>query len=655
MQRHPTLSLVNAAKPIIRSEPRLWVREFAIYQEFKPEGELRRITLRKGLNIIWAKESETGASGHAAGKSTFCRMLRYLIGDGSYGSEVFRTSFREKFPKSYLAGEVYLERVPWLVVRSFGRAGNDWCAKGHTWESLFSEDLKHQKYTDFTDALHASFILPLVSPNFPGTEKPMEWAHLLQWFTRDQDARYSNILEWRPSSDGAESKHLSAVEKTNLVRMVLHLLSDKEHKRQVAHSALLSKQASLESANPKLIFVRDRAIEKLKEQFPELADAKSDLATNLDAAVKRLQEEESALQKAFTKANGHDGVGQVLAANLKREEDRRAKLESTDENLTKRLNHARLHLKLEKKEISEKEFAKQSAKLGDIEGQCSRSLDWARLARCPIAPLANRDEIQAMRLEQARSVAENLQIQIDLEVAARKPVKLQLADAMKSEKLLATKIAKLQQDHIDLRQKLSTSLSDVRKTLEAVKGAVKVHEEIQENRKSLQTVKSDIVGSTKLLARLRKESGKRLTDLRDHFSDVASHMLKEIVNGTVAFHSDKIVPSLAYVGDESSAALVTLRLLIFDLACLVGSSSSFPFHPGFLLHDSPREADLSAAIYRRIFTLVAGEDDKPENELVQYIVATTEAPPSALQDKPWLACEPLSSANAKGRLLKTVI
>ena len=56
----------------------------------------------------------------------------------------------------------------------------------------------------------------------------------------------------------------------------------------------------------------------------------------------------------------------------------------------------------------------------------------------------------------------------------------------------------------------------------------------------------------------------------------------------------------------SSAALETLKILCFDLAALVSGIEGRCLHPRFLLHDSPREADMDAELYHRIF-LLAGE------------------------------------------------
>ena len=70
-----------------RSEPRLWVRRLVIWSE--PGIVVREITLRPGLNIIWApdpadlpgvSDGQT-APGHGSGKTLFCRLLRYCLGE----------------------------------------------------------------------------------------------------------------------------------------------------------------------------------------------------------------------------------------------------------------------------------------------------------------------------------------------------------------------------------------------------------------------------------------------------------------------------------------------------------------------------------------------------------------------------------------------
>ena len=70
-----------------------------------------------------------------------------------------------------------------------------------------------------------------------------------------------------------------------------------------------------------------------------------------------------------------------------------------------------------------------------------------------------------------------------------------------------------------------------------------------------------------------------------------------------AFPAKAIVPELDYHGPRDSAALKVVRWLIFDLAALaLGMTNTAAHHPRFLIHDSPREADLAAGIYVSLFT-----------------------------------------------------
>ncbi len=636
-----------------RTEPRLWVKELAVYKEFKPGEEMRRITLRPGLNIIWAKDSESGASGHAAGKSTFCRMLRYLLGDVAYGTEVFRSAFREKFPDAYLIGEVHLDGTPWLIVRPLGKSGHHWCARDTTWEALFEDGIKHPDYKVFTDELEKTFISPLGIETFPGTQRKIEWVHFLQWLTRDQDARFAHLLEWRPpASDGAESKYLTSSDKTNLIRMVLRLLEPKELEQQNSHAELLSDQNELESEIPNLLYSRNRVIADLKAKklIPDIG--KSDISMSLAGLAKELGDEIDHLDKQFQEANRQDGVGEVFAANLTQTTQRKTELEASHKANADHVKLTRSRFRHEKGEITKEELLAQSAELGDIKGKCSNSIHMAHAFKCPIAPMLERDELQEARIVTAKSATEYFENQLKLDEAALAVLKRQLDEQSKRETQIKEKVTELKTAHFAKRAKLHEDLTAKRGLLATINRAIKDDDDAESKREALKLIKRDVSASTKDLAAMRKEASKRLTELSAQFNEVASFLLKRKVDGRVRFNSDEVIPELNYQGDMSSAALVTLRLLIFDLACLSGSTGLFIQHPGFLLHDSPREADLSATIYRRMFSLIAGEQ---ENQAVQYIIATTEAPPENLQQTPWLVCEPLSSETPETRFLKSII
>lgn len=56
--------------------------------------------------------------------------------------------------------------------------------------------------------------------------------------------------------------------------------------------------------------------------------------------------------------------------------------------------------------------------------------------------------------------------------------------------------------------------------------------------------------------------------------------------------------------------------------------------PAFLLHDSPREADLGLALYHSLFHLVHELEEFGSAPLFQYIVTTTTPPPQEYAQRP---------------------
>ena len=78
-------------------------------------------------------------------------------------------------------------------------------------------------------------------------------------------------------------------------------------------------------------------------------------------------------------------------------------------------------------------------------------------------------------------------------------------------------------------------------------------------------------------------------------------------------------------------------------------------HPGLLIHDSPREADLNVKLYERVLdTAFALMPDEQRSLPYQYIVTTTTPPSSSLQQHAVTKLE-LSSGDGSlfGRQLET--
>jgi hypothetical protein len=150
---------------------------------------------------------------------------------------------------------------------------------------------------------------------------------------------------------------------------------------------------------------------------------------------------------------------------------------------------------------------------------------------------------------------------------------------------------------------------------------------------------------------IRDEKTAALSALSDTFGRVARIILDQDVNGEIRFRGRKVNPTLTDEIDLTSAALETLKIICFDLAALVSGVEGRGFHPRFLLHDGPREADMDASIYRNIFTVVYELEKACDSAPFQYIITTTEPPPDELDRAPWLLDPVLDASSPTGKLL----
>ncbi|MCB1512414.1 MAG: DUF2326 domain-containing protein [Hyphomicrobiaceae bacterium] len=84
-------------------------------------------------------------------------------------------------------------------------------------------------------------------------------------------------------------------------------------------------------------------------------------------------------------------------------------------------------------------------------------------------------------------------------------------------------------------------------------------------------------------------------------------------------------------GEVSTAALDSLKIVAFDLAAMHLAVEEKADLPAFLIHDSPREADLDGTLYARLFELIQLWETQSAPPCFQYIITTTTAPPATMQ------------------------
>lgn len=109
-----------------RHEPRVWVRRLVIWE--KPGELIRDVPLRRGLNVIWSPDpganqaalGQDAGSGHGAGKTLFCRLLRYCLGEDTFSNDDQRRSIAKQLPAGLIGAEVIVAGKPWAVIRPIG-------------------------------------------------------------------------------------------------------------------------------------------------------------------------------------------------------------------------------------------------------------------------------------------------------------------------------------------------------------------------------------------------------------------------------------------------------------------------------------------------------------------------------------------------------
>ncbi|MFA6962218.1 MAG: hypothetical protein WC205_15805 [Opitutaceae bacterium] len=85
--------LTQISQSPIKAAPDVWIQRIVLLKQITPDPVvIRDIPLRKGLNVIWAEEPESDEdtgdiAGHSAGKTTFCRLMRYVLGESTFSNK----------------------------------------------------------------------------------------------------------------------------------------------------------------------------------------------------------------------------------------------------------------------------------------------------------------------------------------------------------------------------------------------------------------------------------------------------------------------------------------------------------------------------------------------------------------------------------------
>jgi hypothetical protein len=644
--------LESLSKPLVRTTPDVWVSRVVIFNKLTAPP-IRDIPLYTGLNIVWAEEPDDDddkrdVAGHSAGKTTFCRLLRYVLGEKTFATKTNTALIKELFPHGYVGAELHVKGIKWAVLRPLGENRNSYVLKGVSVEELIKQRGEPAYQDTYPAKIGLDALLePLESATVVRTDEPIKWGHLLAWCTRDQEARFQNVYDWRsPRSDSEwPSFRFPKSDPLFVMRVVLGLFLHDELEGEEALSLLQQKlekeEKAFEDAKKEPAYWRNHYDSIVREQLQKiLPEDEGSIATALIHSnevlpdlkrytakakyvlgdqIQKLQESDLAYQ---TEINSLNETIALNKGDLK-ELEGLFKLESTAEG------EASAGLKRsEQIRQMTSENKDRVCQFGDVLiGECRHVQDLQQLLnQTAIKDTHTLEQIEAKR---SAAVAKITARQKTLNQAVRLNEQKRNNLTVQLNKL----VVEIAQNKV-FQTELDTNLESLvawKSRHDAPDKYIKLQDQIgviDGLRKQIDVKKTE-------LNRLIEEHDSNRELLDQIFSNAAQNVLPSAnYDGKVKLEDRELRFQITHGGAMTGEAMETLAVLLADISCLIYNSySSKSFLPGFLLHDSPREADLGLRLYRGYFRYAAqlAADLKSRGGCpFQYIITTTTAPPKSL-------------------------
>jgi hypothetical protein len=639
-----------------RSEPDVWISRMVIFAQIAPNPIIiRDIPLTRGLNIIWATEFEdetkpTEITGHSAGKTTFSRLIRYILGEKTFGTKMSMELIQKTFPGGYVAAEIHVKGKKWAVRRPLGR-GRLSCGIPNasiedvaTYQGrLMSHDtyIKEIGFENLLDEFETGGIIR--------TDEVIQWGHILSWCTRDQESRFQNLYDWRSPRSEADSPAFRFPKAGPLfvIRAALGLFLPEELKGEERLSELKkSKDLYLKELDEKQnepqfrVNLYDYQLRnQIKVILPQEVDIDSRPFRSMDLIPEDLEsiteritfENQSVIEKAQQDISllqtQIDDLGAEIR-QLKKELSNLDVLFNIDLSTINELNTDSVEREMQRKKIVE--HIDSNCPFGDI-----------TLRECSY--IKNRQQILNITQLQDRKLLEQIESLRNIECIKIKEQKEYIQKRIEDllqEKGYASKKRDELYEKIRINEKIISNLSDTFNELEKwidKRDKPGGYPEIDSLRQKLKNNEAEINKIENELNTLIQQHSNNRELLSIIFSAaVLSVITADQYNGEVHIDNREIIFRIIHGGSMSGEAVETLSVLLADITCLVYNSIMKDSHlPGFLLHDSPREADLGIRLYHSFIRLIANLqnhfnsiDECP----FQYVITTTTPPPPELNN-----------------------
>lgn len=604
--------------------PRLWVEMLWLLDSLTAEQPLREIPLSLGLNLIVSPPGPD-SPGHGVGKTAFCQLLRFALDDPlwSEGSTLRDELLQDReLKEGAVAARVHIGGEIWTVLKPWRHQKLYRASRTANWRQLAAGEVENE-FSAYQKALSRNLVQILPVQTLPGSKQEIEWHQILAWCSRDQNARYQSYFQWRAEGVGFSQPAKSPVA---LMQIVLGLLHDADTLRDLERSAreaeeLKTRLQGLREEPERLLkHVRRQLNRQLgtSDAIPFRQDGLFD-HPNLIAIARQRHEAYRQEQQAI------DVERQRFAVERQSCVEKRAPLRSRIDLIT---NEIAQHDAL---------IAGDRQRVEELRNEAS-SLQQSLPTKCDAGNRLLQDcqyvieRIEQIQIDRTQRITQHQRSKQSLEHdmavlrsrlneldAELRPIDLQLAEIDKSASKLDTRYAQ----SLSACQLLSDAIDDYDHYESVVSGKTQWAAIAEAERKL------DATQKRHARLRLKSEEERETTCER---RKVISDAMQSVTLSLPAFNWGVFNDGEGHrnrpfqMGPMHSTTFGVLEILAGDIACMLDSSSDQSFHPGFLLHDSPREAEMSEALFWALLRHVASQVQLS----FQYVVTTSTLPDEAL-------------------------
>ena len=608
--------------------PRLWVKRLVIWRE--PGGEkVRDVSLRPGLNVVWSPDGaddadsvdQNNAIGHGSGKTLFCRLIRYCLGEDRFATEVERDRIGSVFLNGIVGAEIILDGTCWAVVRPLGVRRRHMAVANGNLNEIAAGEGASTGLEPFIEAVDRSIITA------PRADGPI-WPIALAWLTRDQECRFDDVLDWRsPGSDSDSPMPASGQEKgprLEALRAFLMAITPEEQTTRGEVNNLTEQRRIFD--------------QEMGHRRWEIERTQSSLVSALDLAGQSLPEmpllidvmRKSAGERLATATQLPAGGGAELVASREQHEDARRESMRVDGERIR----IETSISIEQRVLSEIQGELPGLSYSQAEAEnpicpiCEVPIDRALAEQCKLSHKIPDAEACRKRWAQRRA---------EVEAQGRR------LESLRQERAQVLHQVALAKQRLDQAASRVAAIESARDTREAVwYAARRARDDVERLADLIDTQYGATMGLRELGAKLDAER-ERLGAFRDKQARVFGRMSEKFGPIVGRFVGRDVRGSVLLSGlgiqlyaDTGGEAIDSLKVVAFDLAALCLSIEGTTRIPSFLVHDSPREADLGGSIYGKLFDIVEELEGVGTSPLFQYILTTTTAPPVKFRGSPYL-------------------